>query len=34
MHAPVAESTFLFFACLRRSPLCPFRTTTTTTTTT
>ncbi|XP_023294561.2 uncharacterized protein LOC111677632 [Lucilia cuprina] len=32
--APVAESTFLFFACLRRSPLCPFRTTTTTTTTT
>ncbi|KAM7355570.1 uncharacterized protein ACRADG_001598 [Cochliomyia hominivorax] len=32
--APVAESTFLLFACLRGSRLCPFRTTTTTTTTT
>lgn len=28
--APVAESTFLLFACLRGSRLCPFRTTTTT----
>lgn len=28
--APVAESTFLLFACLRGSRLCPFRTTTST----
>ncbi|XP_017966500.1 uncharacterized protein LOC108658351 [Drosophila navojoa] len=26
--APAAEGTFLLFACLTGSPLCPFRTTT------
>ncbi|XP_034475742.1 uncharacterized protein LOC117782810 [Drosophila innubila] len=27
--SPAAESTFLFFSCIFRLPLCPFRTTTT-----
>ncbi|KAH8355020.1 hypothetical protein KR093_004022 [Drosophila rubida] len=31
LAAPAAESTFLFFACLYRLPICPFRTTTPTT---